>query len=71
MRLAIGGWVENRLPKFMPNSGWMMNTAFATFTAQGDLNANGIPSTFQRSAAGQNGGGVTGGSGVYVTSDVE
>ena len=25
MRLAMGGWVENRLPKFIPSSGWMMN----------------------------------------------
>ena len=25
MRLAIGGWVENKLPKFIPNRGWTMN----------------------------------------------
>jgi prepilin-type N-terminal cleavage/methylation domain-containing protein len=45
--------------------------AVATFIAQGDLNGNGVPSTFQRSAAGQVGGGVSGGSGLYVVSDVE
>ena len=23
--MAIGGWVENKLPKFIPKSGWMIN----------------------------------------------
>jgi hypothetical protein len=25
IRFAIGGWVEKRLPKFIPSNGWMMN----------------------------------------------
>ena len=25
IRFAIGGWVENKLPKFIPSSGWMIN----------------------------------------------
>jgi prepilin-type N-terminal cleavage/methylation domain-containing protein len=45
--------------------------ATASLIAQGDLNGNGIPSTYLRSAAGVQGGGVTGGSGLYVVSDVE
>ncbi len=54
---------------FQDNGGIGM-AAFANMVAQGDLNGNGVPSTFARSCTGVVEG-VQGGSGLFIDSPVE
>ena len=55
---------------FTPSAGASGPNTFGTMTANGDLNGNGVYSTFQRHATGTHDG-VTGDSGLYSINEIE